>query len=156
MEEDAEAVHGNHVPECKAGVTGRDVDTDERQQRSDQRECPQRFLTALFIQQRVEQHDYNAKNAEHNFRQEAEVILDVGNDLSARSGIHWPTALLTSWANGASEACTAGAIMLSQISGATPIRSATTAVGQSAAFSRRARSGKVLLTSCVTFPKKTL
>src|SRR5205807_1558736 len=150
MEEHAEAIDLHHVPERKARRLCHDPGGDQAGKRSDEAKSSQQLLALLLIYQGIEHHDGHAENRKHNLGQDANV---VGAD--RKSWIHRPTTLLATCANGVSAACTAGSMMFSQSSGATPITSAATAVGHNASRSRAERSAKVLFSGCVTFPKKT-
>src|SRR5580698_3085437 len=137
-------------------------------------------MASFRIEQWIDNHDQHAKNRKHQLRQNAHVVRSLrqrslgqrslhlcqktGQRMRERANHaydrgrgsgqnHWPTTLVSNClTGGASATCTAGSIALSHSKGATPITKATTAIGQSAACSRRLRSGSVLLTSCVTLP----
>src|SRR5205085_5109317 len=99
---------------------------------------------------RLHHHHDHAEDRQHKFRQDPHVVSTLRDGLHdlCEEGHHWPTALLAICATGVNTCCTAGSIAPSQISGATPMTRATTAPGQSAAFSKPVRSGNVLFSSC--------
>src|ERR1019366_7989346 len=174
VKEDAKALHPNHVPESGSGIPRHPERRPKRGQSADQCDRAERLVAVLFVEQRVNDHDQHAKDREHQLRQNAHVVGTLRQGSlrlcqQARQGVrerrrhygcpnhcHWPTSLLANCVTGPrAYRCTAGSIALSHTRGTTPITSAATAIGQSAAFSRRLRSGNLLLISCVTLPKKT-
>src|ERR1700733_922388 len=125
MKEHAERVDLHHVPESRPGILGLVESRGQRAQRADQRNAAEGLGTLPFVDQRIYQHDEHAKNRQHDFRQDGNVVGGMGHNLRHLWNlVHWPTTLLASSVNGASAACTAGSMAFSQISGATPITNA--------------------------------
>src|SRR5579863_457680 len=99
MKEHAETVHSDHVPESHSWILRLEQSRQQCRQRTDQCNRTESALTAALVHQWVEQHYDHAKNRQHNFRQNPDIIRGMGNDL--RAVIHRPTTLLASCENGA-------------------------------------------------------
>src|SRR5215469_7222335 len=154
MEKDAEAADLDHVPEGQPGIARLEQGSRDCSQRADQRDRSQRLLVPALVDERLDHHDDNAKEGQHEFGKNADVIRDFGNSRH-RLRAHCPATLAANGRKLTSAFSTAGSIEFSQIMGATPMTSARTAAGHSAAFSSPRRSGMDSLACFVTFPKNT-
>ena len=95
-EKDAETVHANDVGEGEARRLRHVPGGEQRAERSYEADVTQRFLTVLFVHQRVEHHYQNAEEGEDDLGQDAHVINGLRNGLQLRKEEgHCTTTLLT-------------------------------------------------------------
>src|SRR5882724_7475988 len=113
MKENAEVIHAHHAREAFAGVLRLKEDGYKAGERADESDEAQSLGGALFLNDRIQHHNQHAENAEHKFRQDADVV-GAGRRENLDGQAHWPTTRADTCANGCKSAWTAGSMALSQ------------------------------------------